>query len=438
MVDRNTDVVLVAGLPDVAMATKTLEHARELRQARSLTERDGSVGDLLNRIVPLLAHKIGVPIDGHERQVIMEYQAKPERRDDTSLKTVQDMSDTILDARREGKRIFGDSPLFSDPEKGNLAAVMLDRMLSRENIPQAMRPDGTSKPYPGPDGTTNHVVGVNGPEAVGMHSLATHMLEKTAAMGHHPMPYWSPGHLEAPHDPGRFGKMLSAESLLDIDAQRVYSTRLSKLPDEELAAELVEQARDMRARRPELDIAEQSGYHRFVTAYSIPEMGTLFGQKLQPEEINPHPIRRDDDQQMFEGVSSAIYHGIGEGQHYVVREGKRNPESDYPSLSEKVMFADATSGNSMGQLLDRVAVALDVERGGEYDRMGRALAEVGRYKGQGDTFAWTPAVDDEVSLRRSPKVEQPAELASEPEPAAKRATAKGTMAAAMASAGLVR
>lgn len=430
-VDRQTDLVLLSGLPDRAMAAKTLEHARELRQGAAITERDGAVGDLLNRIVPVMAHKLGVPVDDHEHRVILEHGGKMRMRGEKPEQTIEDMSQTILHAARDGRKMFPESALFNAPEKGNLAAVMLDRMLRQEGISQSARPDGSLEPYPGPDGTSRGVDGVHGPKAVGTHAIARHMLEKTADMGHHPMPYWSPGHLQPPRDGGRFGKLLPPESMLDISAQEVYATRLHKLSDEDLAAELVEQARDMRDRRPEVAITGQGGYHRFVANYTIPEMGTVYGQTMQPGEVNPHPIRRDDDQMMFEGVSSAIYHAIPEGQQYVVRD----PDHDRASLSEKAMFADPTQGNSMGMLLDRVAVTLEVDRGGEFDRMGKALAEVGRYRGLGDDrYSWSPASKDEgeVSLRKAPAVERDV-----PEPE-RQAPAKGAMAAAFAAAGMGR
>ncbi|MFZ3482222.1 hypothetical protein [Sphingomonas sp. 3-13AW] len=427
-VDRERDVVLLTGLPDRALAAKTLEYARDLRQGAGITERDGAVGELLNRIVPAMAHKLGVPIDDHEQRVIVEHSERMRGRGGPE-QTVDDMSQTILHAVRDGSRQFRDSALFSPPEKGNLAAVMLDRMLRQEGIKQATRPDGSVEPYPGPDGTTRAVSGVVGPDAVGTHPVARRMLEKTSEMGHHPVPYWSPGHMLPPRDGGKFGKMLSPESLLEISAQQVYASRLHALSDKDLAAELVEQARDMRERRPEVAITGQGGYHRFVANYTIPEMGTLYGQTLQPGEVNPHPIRRDDDQAMFEGVSSAVFHAIPEGQHYVVRD----PDADRASLSEKVMFAEPSSGNSMGMLLDRVAATLEVERGGEYDRMGRAIAEVGRFRGYGDHhYAWQPTQrsDEEVSLRKEPA--KAAERTT-PELSGPR---KGAMAAALAAAGI--
>lgn len=420
-VDRERDVVLLAGLPDRPMAAKVLEHARELRQGAAITERDGAVGEMLNRIVPLMAHKMGVPIDHHEERVIREHADKARMRGEGSLESVNDMSRTIMFAARDGRKMFADSALFNAPEKGNLAAVMFDRMLRQEGIEHATRPDGSLAPYPGPDGTTNGVSGVIGPDAVGAHAIARHMLEKTAEMGHYPVPYWSPGHLEPPRDGGIFAKMLPPETLLDISAQDVYARRLNKLSNEDLAAELVEQARDMRERRPETAITGEGGYHRFVVNYTIPEMGTLYGQKMQPGEVNPHPIKREDDQQIFEGVSSAIYHSIAEGQHYVLKD--ESYESQV-SLSEKVMFREPSNGNSMGMLLDRIAVTLDAERGGEYDRMGRSIAEVNGVRGKGDgQHAWIPRgqVDEEVSLRSEPS--------REPQ-------GKGSMAAALVAAGL--
>jgi hypothetical protein len=377
-----------------------------------------------------MAHKLGVPIDDHEERVILEHGRKIRARGEGPQDAVEEMSRTILFGARDGRRTFPDSALFSAPEKGNLAAVMLDRMLRQEGISQSTRPDGGFDPYPGPDGTTRGIDGVHGPKAVGSHAVARHMLEKTADMGHHPMPYWSPGHLQPPRDGGRFGRMLPPESMLEISAQEVYANRLHRLSDQDLAAELVEQAREMRDRRPELAITGQGGYHRFVANYTIPEMGSLYGQAMQPGEVNPHPVRREDDQQMFEGVSSAIYHSIAEGQHYVVRD----PDHDRATLSEKAMFADPTNGNSMGMLLDRVARTLEVDRGGEYDRMGRAVAEVGRFRGQGDHhYAWTPRdqVDEEVSLRRAPAKE-----AEGHETSGRAGPPKGAMAAALASAGL--
>jgi hypothetical protein len=249
-VDRQTDVVLLAGLPDAVMAARALEHARDLRQGAAITQRDGAVGDLLNRIVPSLANKMGVPIDDHERRVIMEHNEKADMRTQMPWERVEDMSQTILHAARDGRRMFPESALFNAPEKGNIAAVMLDRMLRQENIHQSTRPDGSLEPYPGPDGSKREIVGVHGPEAVGTHAVARHMLERTAAMGHHPMPYWSPGHLAPPREAGRFVNLLSKESLLEISDKQVYAERISRLPDTELAAEMVEQAREMRERRP--------------------------------------------------------------------------------------------------------------------------------------------------------------------------------------------
>lgn len=429
-VDRERDVVLLAGLPDRAMAAKVLEHARELRQGAAITERDGAVGDMLNRIVPVMAHKLGVPIDGHEERVIREHGEKAHMRGEGPRERVEDMSRTIMFAARDGRKMFADSALFNAPEKGNLAAIMFDRMLRQEGIEHATRPDGSVEPYPGPDGTTRGISGVVGKDAVGTHAIARHMLEKTAEMGHHPVPYWSPGHLQPPRDGGMFGKMLPPESLLDIAAQDVYAARLHKLSNEDLAAELVEQARDMRDRRPEVAITGQGGYHRFVVNYTIPEMGTLYGQRMQPGEVNPHPIKREDDQQMFEGVSSAIYHSIGEGQIYVLRD---KDHGEPASLSEKVMFREPSNGNSMGMLLDRIAVTLDAERGGEFDRMGTTLAEVGARRGLGEnSHAWAPSgqASEEVSLRREP------DRTVEERTPERQGPNRGTMAAAMAAAGL--
>jgi len=431
-VDRQTDVVLLAGLPDGVMAAKALEHARDLRQTAGITERDGAVGDLLNRVVPVMAYKMGIPIDDHEHRVILEHGEKSRMRGDRPQQTIEDMSQTIMHAARDGRRMFPESAMFNAPEKGNIAAVMLDRMLRQENIHQSTRPDGSLEPYPGPDKSKREIVGVHGREAIGTHAVASHMLERTAAMGHHPMPYWSPGHLAPPRDAGRFVNLLSKESLLEISDKQVYAERISRLPDTELAAEMVEQAREMRERRPELAFAEH-GYHRYMTWHGIPQMGTLFGQTMRPDEVETHPVKVEDDQQAFNVMSSATMHGTGEGQAYVLRGTSADHEP--PSLSEKVMFNEPTHGNSMGMLLDRVAVALDVDRGEELDRMGRAIAEVGRHRGQGDhQYAWKPDVqaDEEVSLRRAPAKE--AERAA-PEPE-RQAPAKGAMAAAFAAAGM--
>lgn len=439
-VDRQTDIVLVAGLPDRAMAARTLEHARDLRQGAAITERDGAVGEMLNRIVPLMAHKLGVPIDDHEQRVIMEHSRKSEARDMSPRENVEDMSRTIMFASRDGARIFPDSALFRAPERGNLAAVMFERMLRQENIPSSTRDDGSTEVFPFKDGESTWIDSVNGPQAVGTHMLAKHLLVSTKEMGHHPMPAWSPGHLVPPRDGGRFADMIPKEAHLGIASDEVYRERLSRLPDAELAAELVEQARDMRERRPEVAIKGQGGYHRFVTNYTIPEMGTLYGQTMRPEEVNPHPIKRDTDQQMFEGVSSAIYHSIAEGQHYVIREGLKNPNEESPSLSERAMFGDVTSGNSMGMLLDRIAVTLEVERGGEYDRMGRQMAEVAGVRGQGSgVYAWKPGTNQEVSLRGAPSSPEPArEADAAPALERDRTPARGAMAAAFAAAGMSR
>ena len=438
MIDRNTDIVLLAGLPDRAMAEKTLEHARDLRQSRSLTERDGAVGEVLNRIVPILAHKLGVPISDHEKRVIQEHDAKTSSQQMSPAEKVEDMSKTIMFSLHAGRKMFPESALFSSPEQGNLSAVMLDRVLRQEGIAQATRPDGSLEPYPVPIGAKYEVSGVTGSNAVGTHAIAKHLLEKTKEMGHHPVPYWSPGHLLPPREGGMFDKMLSPESRLEISARQVYAERINKLPDQELAAELVEQAREMRERRPELAYQE-SGYHRYMVWHGIPEMGILYGQNMQDKEIDPHPVKRENDQQAFDSMSSAVMHGIGEGQIYVLRNVDREADHEAPSLSEKVMFNDPTSGNSMGMLLDRVAATLEVERGNEFDRMGRAIAEVARYRDPsvgGEAYRWTPRLDDEVSLRRSPEATKSAE-----DPALEdksRKPAAGAMAAAFAAAGIGR
>lgn len=417
MINRNEDAILLSGLSDEVLARKVLDFARRTADEKNVSERDGSVGETLTRIVPYLAQKFGAEVTPDE----VADRGKRDQYISEEFR-VKEMAKEIMAASMYESSFPGNA-LLADPAKGNPVATLLDRYMDKIGMPKAIGPNGEN---PEPKwGVGSIRSGYVGADAVPTTVIAEHMLKKTAEMGHHPVPYWAPGHTEEMRraEPGSLGERLwdrlTPETRLMSLNEQAYSRRLHALPDKELAAEMMEQARDTRERH-DLKVDDRSGYHRYMTWHGVPAMAALFGQEMTADERSHYDhrtkvgmehaaSRREEykpftDQQHFDGMSSAVLNGFAEGSRYLI--DTRGDSGVKPTLAERVMFNEPTNGNSMVILLDRMAKDLDVVRGQEYDLIGRRIAE--RTDRRQEDYEWKP----------KPLVEAPsASIAKEVEPA---------------------
>ena len=228
MINRNEDAILLAGRSDETLAKKVLELAERTIERKGVSESDGSVGAVLHRVVPYLADKFGIDV-GKERSSFEnaggDYPAPIEEL------RVKDMAKEVMVASLYSKRPeFSGNPIFENPEKGKVVATLLERYMEKIEMPMAVGPKGeTIEPDWTPSRTQS---GYTGPDAKGTTVIAEYMLEKTAQMGHHAVPYWAPGHTEKPreYEPGsvseRFARNLTPETKLGHLNEQAYAKRL--------------------------------------------------------------------------------------------------------------------------------------------------------------------------------------------------------------------
>jgi hypothetical protein len=336
LIDRNCDATILAGASDVRLATKVLAYARGTRERLNIRPSDFDLGSMLHHDVPFLASVAGAPMSEDERS------GNPH----LSAGVTRDRS--IAEAARHVMRSTAyavgmpDNCLLTDPAKGNVAALLVDRVA---------RLAGVSR------------VDEDGPRD----ALAAHVASASVRQGRGMTTEWTPGWPDAVDDPGA-----------DV---RLYARRMFSLDDRQLAAELLEQVRDARTR---LGVPDGPEPHAIAMWQTVPAMATLFGGRLQEGEASRfRETSRDmSDQQTFELASGLVAAASGDRSFLA---GER------VTIGDRALFADPAAGGTAAMLLDRVARDIGAERGGPGDPVGIAIAAASRIEGGRPSFSWNPA-----------------------------------------------
>jgi hypothetical protein len=335
LIDRNCDPTLLAGSSDGRLAAKVAGLARGTRERLDIRPVDSDLGALLHHDVPFLAFVAGVPM------------LEGEREGNPHLGGGQTRDRSVADAARHVMRstayapAMPDSCLVSDPARGNGAALLVDRVARLAGVAR-MDEDGPRD------------------------ALASHMLEAGAANGARPVVEWSPGWPEAAGDH-------------EADVAR-YLRRAFLLDDRQLAAELLEQARDARSRLAVADDGSPMGNALWQT---LPAMAALFGARLEePEGARFRgAVGRMSDQRAFEMASALVASST---------DGRPPRAVGGTTIGDRAIFADPRTGSTAAFLLDRLAASLGADRGGPGDPVGAAVAARRRIDGLPPAFAWRP------------------------------------------------
>ncbi len=280
-----------------------------------------------------------------------------ERRGNPHLSVGQRPQRMIADVARHVMRstayavVIPENSLLRDPVEGNVAALLMDRVARLAGVARTDE-----------DGPAD--------------ALAAHLASASIGHGRGMALEWSPGWPDAADDPG-------------IDVVR-YSHRMYMLDDRQLAAELLEQARDARTR---LGVSDGPDAMAMTLWNAIPAMSGLFGGVLQPDEAaSLRPVIAElDDQSAFE-VASAI----------VARGASETSVDTRMTIGDRALFAEPASGSTAGMLLDRLAVVLGAERGGTRDPTGFAVSSSRPDLHPSSGSIWSPV--ERNGVRPSPAV----------------------------------
>jgi len=243
--------------------------------------------------------------------------------------------------------VMPDESLLRDPAIGNSAALLVDRVARLAGVAR-IDEDGPSD------------------------ALAAHVASASIQRGRRVVLEWSPGWPDAVDDP-------------DADV-RSYSHRIFTLDDRQLAAELVEQARDARVR---LGIPDGPDATAMTLWNAIPAMSCLFGGVMQEDEgrrLAP-VISGMDDQSAFE-VASGL----------VARSSSQTSPDPRMTIGDRAMFAEPAAGSTTAMLLDRLALAVGAERGGPGDPTGIAVSSSMSAHDGPTAPAWSPIAKERSRL----------------------------------------
>lgn len=334
MIDRNCDATLLAGASDLRLANRVLEYARSTREKLGIRSTDFDLGSMLHHDVPFLASIAGAQMQDAEKTT------------NPHLTGTYSRDRSIAEAARHVLRsnafvsAMPDNCLLVDPVRGNAAALLVDRVA---------RLAGVSR------------IDEDGPRD----ALAAHMASAGVRRGRGMTSEWSPGWPDGEINP-----------LSDVKA---YSTRAYVLDDRQLAAEMLDHCRDMRTR---LDIRDVDERHAATLWQTVPAIASLFGSHLEIGEAQRFSdmVSGLDDQQTFGVASRMVASTLG-----------FTSLSDHDmTIGERSMFASVETGNTAVLLLDRAARALDAERGGEDDPVGRAILLFRQDRRLPPSHAWEP------------------------------------------------
>lgn len=340
MIDRNCDATILSGASDRRLAIAAMDYARSTRSRLGIEPSHSDLGALLHHDIPFLASVAGAAI------------GDAERRGNPHLSGIRTRDRSIADSARHVIRsttfssAMPDNALLADPLRGNVAALLVDRVA---------RLAGVSR------------IDEDGPRD----ALAAHMVAESVRRGAGLVAEWSPGWAEAPGDPAA-----------DV---RAYARCCFSLDDRQLAAEVLDQARDVRTR---LSVDDDGTPQSTALWHGIPAMSVLFGARLQQGEARhlPPDVALPDDQQSFAMVSAMVAASL-DGGAFLIERGRA-------TIGEHALFSSLETGSTSVILLDRSARALDADRGGEDDPVGRALAASRRRDGMRAGCEWRP--DDQA------------------------------------------
>jgi hypothetical protein len=335
LIDRNCDATILSGASDRRLAVAAIDYARSTRDRLGIQASQTDLGALLHHDIPFLAAIAGATMNDAERA------------SNPHLSGTRSRDRSIADSARHVMRstafsaAMPDNGLLSDPIRGNVAALLLDRVARMAAVAR---------------------IDEDGPRD----ALAAHMVAESVRRGAGLIPEWSPGWAEAPGDPQA-----------DV---RAYARCCFGLDDRQLAAEVLDQARDVRTR---LAIDDDGGPQASVLWQGIPAMASLFGARLMPGEALSFSRGAEarDDQQSFAIASSMVAASL---------DGAAFLEGRGATIGEHALFSSVESGSTSVILLDRSARALDADRGGSDDPVGRAVAAARRLQGLSSDATWQP------------------------------------------------
>jgi len=335
LIDRNCDATILSGASDLRLAVAAIAYARRTRDRLGIQASQTDLGALLYHDISFLASVAGAMMNDAERT------------SNPHLSGARSRDRSIADSARHVMRstafsaAMPDNALLSDPVRGNVAALLVDRVARLAGVAR---------------------IDEDGPRD----ALAAHLVSESVRRGAGLVPEWSPGWQEAPGDPQA-----------DV---RAYSLCSFSLDDRQLAAEVLDQARDVRTR---LAIDDDGGPQATMLWQGIPAMASLFGARLLPGEALSFAqgagVR--DDQQSFAIASSMVASSLDGGMFLQGRGA---------TIGEHALFSSVEIGSTSVILLDRSARALDADRGGSDDPTGRAVAESCIQRGLRAETAWRP------------------------------------------------
>lgn len=343
MIDRNCDATILSGASDRRLAMAAVDYARSTRERLSIQAADFDLGAMLHHDIPFLASVAGAAMSDQER------------KGNPHLSGTRSRDRSIADAARHVMRstafssAMPDNGLLADPVKGNVAALLIDRVAALARVDR---------------------IDDDGPRD----ALAAHMASASVRRGGGLVTAWTPGWPDADSDP-----------LADV---RAYSRRAYALDDRQLAAELLDHARDARTR---LGIADDGSPQADALWQGIPAMAALFGARLEPGEARTFGMGMNgmDDQQSFALASRMVAASLDGG---VFLEGRD------ATIGERSLFASVQTGSTLVVLLDRAGRSLDAERGSSDDPTGMAVMSARTQQGLRADALWQP--DDQVRLRQ--------------------------------------
>ncbi|MFZ3481803.1 hypothetical protein [Sphingomonas sp. 3-13AW] len=334
MIDRNCDATILSGVADRRLADRVLEYARSTRTRLNIEPADFDLGSMLHHDLPFLAAALGAPMQD------VEMHRNPHiTRCYTTDRSIAEASRRVMRCT-----VFApgmpDNYLLTDPTRGNVAALLVDR---------AAKCGGVAR------------IDMDGPRD----ALAGHLAAAGARLGKPVSPEWSAGWPDAQSD-----------RHADI---RAYSARAFALDDRQLAAELLDHCRDARAR---LGIEDGPSSVATTLWQTVPSMTSLFGAKLESGEAVrfSRSVRDMDDQEAFGYASNLVWNALEQSF----------PNEKAASVGERSLFSSLGTGNTLVLLLDRTAQALDADRGGSDDPVGRAVAKLSETRAQASDLPWQP------------------------------------------------
>lgn len=315
---------------------RVLDYARGTRERLGIKATDFDIGAMLHRDIPFLASVAGAPIHDSERS------------DNPHLAGTVSRDRCIAECARHILRSTSlaagmpDNGLLSDPAKGNVAALLVDRIARLAGVDR---------------------IDDDGPRD----ALAAHMISAGMKVGAGLITEWSPGWPQAHVDPAS-----------DVKA---YTRRSYALDDRQLAAELLDHARDARTR---LRVDDDGSPQATALWQAVPAMALMFGSRLEPHEGDRFAllVRGMDDQDSFSVASTMVSSALDDGTFLQDKKA---------TIGERSLFAAVETGSSMVVLLDRTARALDADRAGPDDPTGSLVMRLRLELGLSADAVWHPS-----------------------------------------------